>query len=243
MRKKQPGLSFKNGVKDGIPVSLGYLSVSFAFGVHAVALGLPIWIAVLTSMTNLTSAGQIAGVSVIAAAGGFAEIIVTQLVFNSRYFLMGVNLSQRLCPSFGLRHKLLVSMAVTDEIFGIAASKPLPLTPRYMYGLALLPYAGWTLGTLLGAAAGSALPAVITSALGISLYSVFVAIITPASFKETGVAIAVALGAGISCAFYYIPALNVVPTGFTYVIAAVVAAAVAAAIFPTREEEPENADD
>ena len=60
---------FLKGIRDGIPICLGYLSVSFGFGILAVGLGLSILSAVGISLTNLTSAGQVAGVGIIAAGG------------------------------------------------------------------------------------------------------------------------------------------------------------------------------
>lgn len=161
--------SFKKGVSDGIPIGLGYLSVSFAFGVKASLLGLPVLISVLISMTNLTSAGQLAGLDVIAAAGTFTEIILTQLIINSRYFLMSLSLSQKTDESFNLRSRLFCGLFITDEIYAVAASKPGNVGRNYFLGLSLLPYLGWATGTLLGALAGNVLPSIITCSLGIAL--------------------------------------------------------------------------
>ena len=151
-------LNFQNGLKDGIPIALGYLSVSFAFGVTAVSLGIPELIALLISATNLTSAGQLAGVAVIAALGTVLEIILTQLVINSRYFLMSLSLTQKLDDKFTLGDRLLCAVGITDEIFGVAISNKQPVTRNYLLGLIVLPYIGWTSGTILGAVFGSILP-------------------------------------------------------------------------------------
>ena len=143
------------GLKDGIPIALGYLPVSFGFGISAVNGGLSPLAAVLISLTNLTSAGQVAGVEVILALGTLLEMTLTQLTINARYFLMSLSLSQRLGRGFSLPHRLLISFGITDEIFGVASSKREPVTPVYMYGLILLPFVGWLLGTLLGAISGN----------------------------------------------------------------------------------------
>lgn len=234
---KSTSLNFKNGIKDGLPIGLGYLSVSFAFGVQAVLLGVPAFMAVFMSMTNLTSAGQLAGLTIIAALGTVLEIAVTQLVINARYFLMSLTLSQKLDDSFSVPHRLLCSAFVTDEIFAVAAAKDGSINRRYFYGLVVLPYVGWATGTLLGATAGSILPSFITNALGIALYAMFIAIIVPPSIKERGVLVAVAMGAVISTILYYVPIFTVIPSGFKIIISAVITAAIVAWLFPIKEKE------
>lgn len=234
-------LKFKNGVKDGLPIGLGYFPVAFAFGVQASILGVPILISLLISMTNLTSAGQLAGLTIVATMGSFIEIIATQLVINSRYFLMSTMLSQKTDDSFTFKHRLLTSTFITDEIFAIAVSKPNNISKNYFYGLALLPYIGWALGTLFGATAGNLLPQRVVLALGIALYAMFIAIIVPPSTKNLGVLFAVLLSASISCLFYYLPILKKVSSGFAIIISAVLSASVIAYFFPVKKEEKNNA--
>lgn len=230
-------LTYKKGLRDGIPVALGYLSVSLAFGVTAVSLGIPQFVAVLISMTNLTSAGQLAGVTVIAALGTVAEIALTQLVINARYFLMSISLSQKLSPKFKLIDRILCSFGITDEIFAIAVTNVKPVTRNYMLGLITLPYVGWTLGTLSGALLGNLLPSIIVNALNIALYAMFIAIVIPAAIKNTKVFPVIFISIGLSCAFYFIPVLNKVTTGIVYVICAVVASVIGAILFPVKNSE------
>jgi predicted branched-subunit amino acid permease len=226
---------FGNGFVDGIPIGLGYLSVSFGFGISAVGDGLRFLEALIISMTNLTSAGQVAGVAVIVAGGTVIEMILTQLVINLRYSLMGITLTQRLDPRCTTPHRMLMSFGLTDEIFAVAASKPYPVCPKYFYGLMTAPYLGWTLGTLLGAWAGNVLPSDLRSAMGIMIYAMFVAIILPPMKKNTGVLFVVLLSAALSCCMYYLPVLNTVSTGFSIIICAVVASLIAALIKPIKE--------
>ena len=238
------GKNFKTGVKDGLPIGLGYFSVSVAFGVQASLAGLPILISVLISMTNLTSAGQLAGLQVIATAGTFIEIILTQLVINSRYFLMSLTLSQKTDESFTLPKRLFCSAGITDEIFAVSAGKSGKISSKYFLGLMLLPYIGWTLGTLSGSLAGNFLPSFITSALGIALYAMFIAIIIPPSTKNYGILAVIILSAGISCLFYYLPLLKGVSSGIATIITALLSASVISLIFPIKpndEKEVENA--
>ena len=229
---------FFKGLYHGIPIALGYLSVSFGFGIMAVKAGLSILAAVGISVTNLTSAGQAAGVTIIAAGGSYIEMALTQLVINIRYSLMGLSLSQKLDKSFTTPHRLLASFGITDEIFAVASAQPGRVTPWYMYGLILISFLGWSGGTLLGAAAGQFLPAAITDAMGIVLYGMFLAIIIPPARKEKSVLTAVIIAALFSILFNYL--LTAVSPGFSVIISAIAASAVAALLFPIDEEEEEQ---
>lgn len=234
---KQNKTLFYGGLKDGIPIALGYLSVSFGFGISAVNSGLSPFAAVLISLTNLTSAGQMAGLDVIVALGTLLEMVLTQFTINIRYFLMSLSLSQKLDKSFTLPHRLLASFGITDEVFGVASSKKESIKPIYMYGLILLPFIGWSLGTLLGAIAGNILPSDLKNALGIAIYGMFVAIVLPPAKRDKGVAVASLLSIAVSLALAFIPIFSFVTSGFAIIIAAVVAAVVAALLFPIKEDD------
>lgn len=224
--------SFLLGFRHGLPIALGYLSVSFAFGIFALTQGLSVWETLLISMTNLTSAGQLAGVPIIVSGGSFAEIAMTQLVINLRYSLMSISLSQKLDSNVKLYDRILIAFSNTDEIFAVASSRPDFLQSKYMYGLAVLPYLGWTIGTLLGALAGDLLPENVTSALGITIYGMFIAIVVPAAKAEKSTAACVLLSIALSCTFRYLPILNRVSGGFVIIICAVIASAVLAIFRP-----------
>lgn len=224
---------FLKGVNHGIPIALGYLSVSFGFGILAVRTGLTVLEALFISVTNLTSAGQAAGVAVIAASGTLLEMALTQLVINLRYALMAFSLSQRLDNTFRTPQRLLVSFSITDEIFAVAVSQPEKLTSKYMYGLILTPFIGWSAGTLIGAAAGELLPASVCDAMGLLLYGMFIAIIVPASKKSGKVLFVVALTAGLSLICNYV--FTFISSGFSVIICAVIASVVCALIFPIEE--------
>ena len=239
--KREPRTLYGRGLLDGLPIGLGYLSVSFSFGISAVNEGLSPLAAVLISLTNLTSAGQVAGLGIILASGPYLEMALTQLVINIRYFLMSLSLSQRLDGCFTLRHRLLASFGITDEIFGVASARKDPLAPRYMYGLMLLPIIGWTLGTVLGAVAGNILPDGIKHALGIAIYGMFVAIVVPPARRERGVLVGVLVAILISCAFAYVPLFSFITSGFSIIIAALLAALLAAWLFPVACEDKEDA--
>lgn len=227
---------FLIGLHHGLPIGLGYLSVSFAFGIFSLGQGLSIWETLLISMTNLTSAGQLAGVPIIAVGGSAAELAVTQLVINLRYSLMSVSLSQKLHDSVSLPHRLAVAFFNTDEIFAVASSRTEPLTRSYLYGLGVCPYLGWSLGTLAGALAGDILPARLTSALGITIYGMFVAIVIPAMRERRATAWCVLLAVTLSCSFRYLPLLSEVSSGFAIILCAVTASALLAYLAPLEQE-------
>lgn len=226
---------FKLGMYHGIPIGLGYLSVSFGFGIMAVKSGLTTLVAALISASNLTSAGQAAGVGVIAAGGSLIEMALVQLTINLRYSLMALSLSQKLDRSFTLPHKLLAAFGITDEIFAVSAGRKEKLTPWYMYGMIMVAFAGWVSGTFLGASAGELLPSSVSAALSIMLYGMFIAIIVPPSGKEKSVLTVVVIAALISIVLRYFQ--TVVSGGFAVIISAVAASAAGAFLFPVRDEE------
>ena len=230
--------NFLAGIKDGFPICLGYLSVAFAFGITAVNSGLDIWQAVLISMLNVTSAGQLAGVPIMIAGGSLLELGATQFIINLRYSLMSISLSQKFGKSMRLVDKFLVSFVNTDEVFAVSSSKGMEIGRRYMYGITLTPFIGWTLGTLLGAVAGNILPEIVISALGIAIYAMFVAIVTPVAKKEKPVLLCSLSAVVLSCIFYYVPFLKThISSGFAIIICTVIASVIFALVFPLPKEE------
>lgn len=232
-------LDFKRGLKDGIPIALGYLSVSFTFGITAVNAGLPPLTAVLISLTNCTSAGQVAGVGIISAGGGLIEMAAAQLIINMRYALMSLSLSQKLDSKYSLFHRITTSFVVTDEVFAVASAKNEEIPSKYMYGLILLPYLFWAGGTAIGAFLGSVLPPMIKSALGIAIYGMFIAIIIPPAKKNQGVLMVVIMSVCISWFIFYAPFTQFISSGVSIIICTVIAAALGALLFP-RESNHET---
>lgn len=226
---------FLHGVRHGIPIALGYFPVSFGFGIMAVRAGISPLAAVIISVTNLTSAGQAAGVGVIAAGGSLIEMALTQFIINIRYSLMAISLSQKADEGFTTGHRLIAGFGITDEIFAVAAAQPKSISPTYMYGLLAAGFVGWSLGTLFGAFAGAALPKIFTDAMGIMLYGMFLAIIIPAAKKQRSVLCVITAAALISLLFNYV--LTFVSSGFAIIISAIAASAAGAFLFPVKEEQ------
>ena len=226
--------AFSKGITHSIPIALGYLSVSFGFGILAVGLDIPVLGAVLISLTNLTSAGQAAGVEIIAAAGTIIEMILTQFVINLRYALMGFSLTQKLDKSFTTPKRLLLSFGITDEVYAVAISQKGNISARYMAGLITLPIIAWTSGTLLGAIAGQLLPEIISSSMGIVLYGMFIAIFLPVSRGDKRVLTVVIIAVICSLVFKYLLAVS---GGFSVILSAVIASVIGAIFYPVDQEE------
>lgn len=231
------GYTFRKGLIDGIPIGIGYLSVAFAFGIFTVASGLRITDALLISMTTVTSAGQLAAVPIMAACGSLSELAISQLVINLRYSLMSISLSQKLDGTVRLLDRFIIAFVNTDEVFAVASMQKEKVGRQYLYGLILMPYIGWSLGTLLGAVAGDVLPAMLTSALGIAIYGMFIAIVLPAARASRATACCVVIAAVLSCVFRYVPFLSHISGGFVIIVCAVIAAGIMAAVAPIPQEK------
>lgn len=228
--------SFKDGLRDSIPIGLGYLSVSFGFGIAAVKYGIPALLSLVISLTNMTSAGQMAGVAVIAASGTLIEMALTQLTINLRYSLMSISLSQKLDESFSYLHRAFTGFGMTDEIFAVASIKQNSISPKYMYGLISFPYICWSTGTLLGSVAGNMLPNSIKDALGIAIFGMFIAIIIPPAKKKRSIFVGILVAVILSCCINFIPLFSFITNGFCIIISGIVAAGCAALAFPIPEE-------
>lgn len=227
---------FLRGLLDGLPIGLGYLSVSFAFGIFAVNSGLTAAETSLISMTCLTSAGQLAAVPIITGGGSLIELIVSQIIINLRYSLMSISLSQKLGEDVTTADRFAIAFFNTDEIFAVASSQQGAVSRSYMYGLGVLPWLGWAGGTVFGALAGNVLPAIVTNSLDVAIYGMFIAIVLPVARQERPVALCVAIAVALSCLFAAVPVLQRIPGGFTVILCAVTASAVMALVAPIPEE-------
>lgn len=234
--KKQ---EFLAGVHDGIPICLGYFSVSLAFGLTAVLSGLPVWAAIVISLTNLTSAGQFAGANLLIGNGSMIELAVSMLIINARYFLMSLSISQKVEEKMTMKQRLGISYGITDEIFAVSMQRKGDLSAVYMAGLILTPVVGWTGGTIVGAVATSLMPEALASALGIALYGMFIAIIIPPARENRNVMIAVILAILASVAFANLPVLKNLSSGWAIILITVAVSAAAAWLFPVEQEEEE----
>ena len=231
---------FANGLKDGIPIALGYFAVSFSLGITMVAAGITAAEGTVMSLTNLTSAGEFAGVRVIAAGGTIIEMILTQLIINLRYSLMSLSLTQKLDDNVKFWHKLIIAFGNTDEIFAVAMNHQKSLTLRYMAGLQLLPILGWTSGTFLGIVACNLLPGKVSAAMSVMLYGMFIAIVVPVAKKSKAVLIVSCAAIMLSCLFRYVPGLKDISEGISIIICTVAAAVLGAILFPVKTSEEET---
>ena len=232
---------FFQGIKDGFPICLGYFSVSMAFGLTAVLSGLPVWSAIIMSLTNLTSAGQFAGANILVENGTFIELIITTLIINIRYFLMSLSVSQKVQQNLTIKERLAISFGITDEVFAVSMQRKHSLSSIYMAGLIITPVLGWTTGTTVGAIASQFMPQILTNSMGIALYGMFIAIIIPPARENKNITYAIALSVILSITFEYLPLLSKISDGWAIIMITVFVSALAATFFPVKSKIIEEA--
>ena len=228
---------FLKGMKDGVPIALGYIAVAFTLGIAAKNAGLSALQSTVMSVTNTTSAGEFAALGLITSGATFLEMAATQLIINLRYCLMSCALSQRLDYKAPFWHRLLIAFGITDEIFGVSICADTPLLPSYTYGVMSIAIPGWALGTFLGTVSGSLLPARLLSALSVALYGMFIAVIIPPCKKNRVLTVLIAISMAISAAFSYLPVLDQISSGFRIIILTVMISGIAAVLFPINDKE------
>lgn len=235
MTKRRP--AFLRGMKDGVPIGLGYLAVSFSLGIAARNAGLTPFQGLLASLLCNASAGEYVGFTLIAAGATYLEIALATLVANARYLLMSCAMSQRMAPGTPLHHRLLMAIHVTDELFGIAIARPGYLNPYYSYGAVSVAAPMWAIGTALGVIAGNLLPLRLVSAFSVALYGMFLAVIIPPAKQDRVILCLVLIGFAASFAAGYIPGLSSLAEGTRTIILTVVISAAAAILFPYKPLE------
>ena len=225
---------FLKGLKDGIPIMLGYFAVSIALGISARNAGMTAAQATVASALIMASAGQYIGFTLIAAGASYLEVVVMEAIANARYLLMSTALSQKVDPALPLRHRLLMGLWITDEIFGVSASVEGRLNPYYTYGLAAVATPGWALGTLMGVVLGTVLPVRVVSALSVGLYGMFMSIFVPPAKKNRVIAALVIISFAASWAFNALPAFDGISSGMKIILLTVAISLGAALLFPVK---------
>ncbi len=231
------GEALREGLRDGVPIALGYLAVSFSLGIAARKVGLDAVQGFFASLFNNASAGEYAGFAVIGAGGSLLEMAVVMLVANARYLLMSCSMAQRFSPDTPIIHRVLVGFDLTDELFGIAIARPGEVDPYYSYGAMVVALPGWAFGGMAGVIAGSVLPERVVSALSVALFGMFLAIIIPPARKSRVVAGLVLASFATSALFAWAPLLSGLSEGVRTIILTVALSALAAALFPVDEKD------
>ena len=234
------GQAFCDGLRDGIPIGLGYLAVSFSLGIAARSAGLNALQGFLASLLNNASAGEYAGFTVIAANSSYFEMAVITLIANARYLLMSCALSQHIPSELPIHHRLLIGHYITDELFGITIARSGRFTPFYTYGAILVAAPCWCMGTALGVIVGNLLPVRAVSALSVTLYGMFLAIIIPPAKKKKVVAGCVLISFLTSFTASRHPLFNRFSEGTRTIVLTVLISAAAAVLFPVKQPEQLN---
>lgn len=229
--------SFMKGLRDGVPIALGYFAVSFSLGIAARSAGFTAFQALLMSLFNNASAGEFAAFTLIGAGAGYFEVALMTLVTNARYLLMSCALSQKLEPSLPLHHRLLIGFDVTDEIFGVSIAYPGKLDPAYSYGVFLLALPGWALGTFFGVLMGNILPVRLVSALSVALFGMFIAVFMPPARKERVIGALVVISMFCSWLLSTASIFSFLSEGARVILLTIAISAIAAILFPIQSEE------
>lgn len=231
------GLTFKAGLTAGIPIAIGYIPIAIAFGLLAKSTGMPSYATVLMSFIVFAGASQFVGVNLLALGAGYPEIILTTFILNSRHFLMSASLSQRVDTSASKKWLSLISFGVTDETFMVASLRQEEkLSPSFLFGINLIAFSSWNIGTWIGVFLGSGLPASVQSSMGIALYVMFIGLLIPAIKKSRPYLIITIIAILISSILHWIPPFNSISSGWSIIITAILAALVGTLLFPKEDE-------
>lgn len=228
---------FLEGLRDGIPIGLGYLAVAFSLGIAAKNAGLNALQGFFISFLNNASAGEYAGITVIAADAAYMEMFIITIVANARYLLMSCALSQKISDKTSLIHRFIIGFDVTDELFGITIARPGFVSPTYFYGAMIVALAGWSSGTVFGVLAGNILPQNIVSALSVALFGMFIAIIIPPAKQNKAVLIGVVSSFALSLCCTFAPYIKTLSSGTRTIILTIAISAVLAIIFPVKQSD------
>lgn len=229
--------TYLRGMKEGIPVALGYFVVSITIGIAARKADLTPFQASLMSASNLTSAGQFASFALIASSAPYVEMFLTQAIINLRYCLMSCALSQKVDSKLPVFHRMCMAFGITDEIFGLAVSQKGKLQPEYMYGVMTVAIPGWTLGTLLGIMSTGVLPPELLNAMTMALYGMFIAVFMPAA-RDNKLLLPIIFGAmAASAVFHLLPVFDFISSGMKIIVLTLVISFGAAVLFPIQEDE------
>ena len=226
--------SLRLGARDGVPIGLGYFAVAFSLGIAARNAGLTAIQGFFLSFFGMASAGEYAAITVIAANASYLEMALVTLITNARYLLMSFALSQRMDPAAPLRHRLFVGYSITDELFGIAVARPVPLDPWYCYGSYLVAIPCWASGTAVGVIAGNLLPARVVSALSVALFGMFIAVVVPPAKRDKVIGLFALLSFGASFAASRL--LPMLSGGTRTILLTLLLSGLAATLFPVPDD-------
>lgn len=232
---------FLDGLKNGIPISLGYFAVSFSLGITARSCGFNAFQGFLASMTSYASAGQYIGFTLYAAGSTLLQLVIMMLITNARYILMGIALNQKVREGTPIGPRILIGMTITDEIFGVTISRPGYVNPYFNTGVWSIALIFWSLGTALGIAVGNILPLRAVSALSVALYGMFLASIIPPIRKDKAIGVVIAVSFGLSYLVNVVPGIMELSSGNKTILLAVIISIAAGLIAPRKNEEPEIA--
>ncbi len=226
-----------SGLRDGIPIAMGYFAVAFSLGIIAKNAGLTAILGFVSSFFTRASAGEYGVYTLVAINAAYVEIVAMSLVANLRYMLMSAALSQKIAPGTPWYHRVLMACCITDEVFGISVNHKGYTPPAYTYSAALVSTFCWASGCAAGIIAGGLLPSAVVSALSVALYGMFIAIIMPPSRTDRNVLYAVVASFVLSGLCAIAPLVSEWSPGTRTIVLTVLISLVAAWLKPIKEKE------
>ncbi len=237
---RQVGKDILHGLHVGFPIALGYFAVAFSLGIIAAKAGLTAPEGFLSSFFIRASAGEYGVYTLVAVQAAYVEVVAMCLVANLRYMLMSAALSQKIAPGTSWWRRLLMAGCVTDEIFAISIAHPGYTPPAYTYSAALISTLFWASGCAMGITAGNLLSPDMVTALSMSLYGMFLAIIIPPTRKDRNVLYALIASFVLSGLCAIAPVIGEWSSGMRTVVLTILISAVAAWLKPINLDADES---
>ena len=232
-RSRQKTSHFKKGSQAGFPIVIGYLPIALAFGILSKTSGITLLESIMFSSIVYAGASQFMALTMIAMGAGTLGIVLTTFLVNFRHFLMSASIAGKI-KNEKKSILPLIAFGITDETFSVASFSKENLTSSFMMGLELAAYLSWNVGTIAGYLLGSTLPDSIQASMGIALYAMFIALVTPMAKKFLKIASLVILSGIVNS---LVGRFASVPRGWGIIIAIISVSILGVFIFSEEEAE------
>lgn len=228
---------FTSGVKEGIPIAIGYIPIAITFGLISKSSGIPGFVSISMSFFIYAGASQFIGVNLMAVGASTMEIVMTTLILNFRHFLMTSSLSQRIEEKTPKKLLSILAFGVTDETFAVLSlRKEEKINPWLTLGLNFIAFSSWNVGTSIGIIIGDAIPKILSSSMGIALYAMFIGLLIPSIKNSRPVLIIAIISIAVSSLLHWIPIFSFISKGWSIIISTVTAASIGAVLYKKEEE-------
>ena len=209
----------RDGIRNALPIALGYFPVSITFGILAKNAGLDFFQATLFSVLNLAGASQFMAISLISSSAQISGILIATFLINFRYVLMSAAITHKI-EEKSISAIPFFAFGITDEVFSVSALRAEPLTKQFMFALVLVSYFGWIAGTIFGYLIGETFPPTLNKAMIMGLYGMFIAILVPIIKNSLAYTLIALLSAIFNSILKY---LDFLPAGWSIIVSILLA--------------------